>query len=98
MKIEEEGMSFFISNQEDSFLSLRAFDLVILDDELFLQDLNSIELFGSLCLCKHDFTEVTFTKDSKKVEVLQANASLLLLDLLSGLFAGGLLGFGNDVR
>jgi hypothetical protein len=56
-------MTLLISNQEYSFLRSRAFDLIIFNDELFLQDFNGIQLLGCFGLCKHDFAKITFAKD-----------------------------------
>ena len=64
-------MTLLVCNQEDSFLGPRAFDLVVLDDKLLFQHLNSIQLLRSLCLGKHDFSKVAFAEHCKEVEVVE---------------------------
>lgn len=50
MQIEKEGMPLLVGDQEDTLLRLCALNLVIFDDKLLLQYLNSIELPGGLGL------------------------------------------------
>lgn len=72
-------MTFLIGDQEDALLGFRAFHFIILDDEFLLQYFDCIKLLRALGLCQHDLTEVTLTKDSKEVEVIQSDPGLQLL-------------------
>ncbi len=66
-------MAFPIRNKEHSLLGSNAFDFIVLDDEFLLENLNSIKTPGLLGFSQHDFTEVTLTKDSKEIEMVQPN-------------------------
>lgn len=57
-------MSLLVRDQKHTFLGPSALDFVILNDELFLQDFDSIYLFRALRFCQHDFSKVTLTQDS----------------------------------
>ena len=72
-------MAFFVSNQEDTLLRFGTLHFIVLNDELLLQHLDSIKLLGALGFGQHDLSEVTFTKDSQEIEVIQANPDLGLL-------------------
>ena len=58
-------------------------DFIIVDDELLLQHLNRIQAARLLLFCQHDLAEVTLTKHSKEVEVVEANFPLPTVLLLS---------------
>ena len=75
MQIEQEWMSLPVRNQENSLLRACTLNLVIFNNELLLQDLDSIKLPGSLGFCQHDLTEVTLSKNSEEIEVVETNAS-----------------------
>lgn len=49
---------------------------IVINDELFLEHLDSIEIAALLLLCKHDFTEVSFSKHGQEVEVVQSHFAL----------------------
>lgn len=52
------------------------FHFVVLDYELLLQHLDSVQVVRQLLLGKHDFTEITLTEHGQEVEVVQANLAL----------------------
>ena len=70
VKVQQEGVTFLVSNQENALLRLGALHFVILDNKFLLQHLDGVELLGALRLRQHDLTEVTLTKHSKEVEVV----------------------------
>lgn len=72
MQVQQEWMSLLIRNQEDPLFRARAFDLVILDDELLLQDFDGVELLGTLSLSQHDLSEVALSENCQKVEMVQS--------------------------
>ena len=60
-------------------------DFIVVDDELFFQHFDGIQVVRLLLFGKHDFTEVTLTQDSKEVKVVQTDfplSSASFLDLL----------------
>ena len=67
-------MALFVGDEEDALFRSRAFDFVILDDELLLQHFDGVELFRRLRLRQHDLSEITFTKHGEKVEVSETDA------------------------
>jgi len=48
-------------------------DFIILDDELLLQHLDRVQLSRRLLLGKHDLSEITLTKNSEEIEIVQTN-------------------------
>ena len=64
--------------------ALLPLDFVVVDDELLLQDLDSVQIAGLLLLRQHDLTEVTLTQDGEEVEVVEANLALARRGLLRG--------------
>ena len=60
-------------------------DFIVVDDELFFQHFDGIQVVRLLLFGQHDFTEVTLTQDSKEVKVVQTDfplSSASFLDLL----------------
>jgi hypothetical protein len=82
MQVKEEGMAGLVCYQEDTLLGLHAFNFVVLDNKFFFQDLDSIQLLSCFGLSKHNLTEVTLSKDSQEVEMIQANLRLTSWDNL----------------
>lgn len=75
VQTKQEGMSLLVSDQENSLFRASALDFIVLDNELFLQDLDGVQLLRALGLSKHDLSEVTLSKNSEEVEVVQAYSS-----------------------
>lgn len=73
MQVGQEWVSASVGNQEYTLLRAYTFDFVVLDNELLLEHLDSVELSRSLCFSKHDLAEVTLTEHSKEVEMIEAN-------------------------
>lgn len=46
------------------------FDFVVVYNEFFFQDFDSEKTVGLLFFCKHNFAEISLSKDSQKVEVV----------------------------
>lgn len=46
------------------------FYFIIVYDEFFFQDFDSVETIGFLFLRKHDFAEISFSKDGQKIEIV----------------------------
>ena len=74
VQVGQERMPFSVGNQEDTLLRSHALHFVILNDELLLENLDSIQLSCTLCLCKHNLTKVTLTKYSQEIEMVQTNS------------------------
>ena len=72
VKVEQEGVPLLVRDQENSLLRTRALHFVVLDDELLLQNLDGVQLLGTLRLSQHDLSEVTLTQNGKEVEVVQS--------------------------
>ena len=68
-------MSLLVRDQEDTLLRSDALHFIVLDDELLFQHFDGVQLLRCLRLSQHDFTEVTFTKHCKEVEVVETDAS-----------------------
>lgn len=51
-------------------------NFIIIDDELLLQDFDSIQAIRFLLLRQHNLPKVTFAKDCQEVEVVQPNFPL----------------------
>ena len=74
-------MALPIGNQEDALLASNGFHLVVFNDKLLLQHLDCIQLLRLLGLCQHNLAKVAFTQHSKKIEVIQSNASSSTLSI-----------------
>ena len=70
MEIQQEGVSLFVGDQENSLLGFGTLDLVVFNDEFLFQNLDGIQFLGGLRFCKHDFAKVTLTKYSEEIEML----------------------------
>lgn len=77
-------MSLLVRNKKHAFLRSRAFYFVVLDDEFLFQDFNGIELFRALCFSQHDLSEVTLSKHSEEIEVIQADPPASALGVCRG--------------
>jgi hypothetical protein len=73
MQVGQEWVPASVGNQEYTLLRADTLDFVVLDNELLLEHLDSVELSRSLCFSKHNLTEVTLTEHSKEVEMIEAN-------------------------
>lgn len=51
VQLREEG--WFVSLSQDSFLHHRALNVIILNHNIFLQDLDGVQLLCGLHLCQH---------------------------------------------
>ena len=47
-------------------------NFIIINDKFLFQNLDGIQLFRGLCLSKHDFAKIAFTKDGEEVEMVEA--------------------------
>lgn len=67
------------------------FNLIVVNDELFLQHLDSIQATCLLLLRQHDLTEVTLPEHSEEVKIIETNFALTRGRTLhwSGRQAGG---------
>lgn len=79
MQVQQEWVPLLVSNQKHALLRFGTLNFVVLDNELLLQNLDSIKLACAFCLGQHDLSEVTFSKNSKEVKVIQSNSDLLLV-------------------
>lgn len=70
VQVEKEWVTFLVCDQENSLLGLGTLHFIVLDNELLLQHLDGIQLAGALCFSQHDLSEITFSKNSKEVEVI----------------------------
>lgn len=52
------------------------FNLVVIDNELFLQHLDGVQITRRLLLSQHHLPEVAFPKNSQKIEIIQADFPL----------------------
>lgn len=73
MQAEKEGVARAVGDDKNISFRLCALDFVILDDEFLLQNFDGIELLSRFCLCKHNLSEVAFTQNSQKIEVVESN-------------------------
>lgn len=78
VEVEQEWVTFLVGDEEDTLLRPCAFNLVVLNDKLFLEYFDGIQVLGLLGLRKHDLTEVTLTEHSQEVEIIQTNAAATL--------------------
>lgn len=81
MQVQQEWMTFFVGDEEHPFFRLGTFDFIVLDDELLLKNLDGVKLLRGFGFSKHDFSKVSFSKNSKEVEMIEPD-SLFLLRLL----------------
>lgn len=72
VEVQQKGVPLLVGNQEHPLLRTRALHFVILDNELLLQNLDGVQLLGSLGFSQHDLSKVSFTQHSKKVEMVQS--------------------------
>ena len=79
MQVEEKGVALLIGNQENTLLRFRALDFIVFNNKFFFEHLDSIKFLGGLCLGEHDFPEISFSKDSKEVKMIEADSSGALL-------------------
>jgi hypothetical protein len=75
VEIEQEGVAFLVRDEEYPLLRPDALNLVIFDDKLLLEHLDSVQLFRRLGLGQHDLAKVTFSKDRQEVEMIEPNAT-----------------------
>ena len=57
-------------NKKESHTPL---DFIVVDDELFFQHFDGIQVVRLLLFGQHDFTEVTLTQHGQKIEVVKAD-------------------------
>lgn len=74
MQICQKWMSLPVCDKEDPLLGPSALDLVILNDELLLENLDSVKSPRLLGLCQHDLAEITLAEHSQEVEVIKTDA------------------------
>ena len=74
VEIQEKRMSLLVGDEKYALLRLGRLHFIILNDELFLQHLDGVQLLGRLRLGEHHLAKVAFTKHSQEVEVVQANS------------------------
>jgi hypothetical protein len=82
-------MAFLVGEQEYPFFRLGALNFVVFNDKLLFQDFDGVQFLGCLCFSKHHLSEISFTKNSKEIEVIEPNSLLtrlrrLLLRRLNG--------------
>ena len=70
MKSGEERM--FRRESQNSFFSHCAFDIIILKNDVFFEDFDSVDFVGALQLGQHDFAEASFTQHFDEMELFQA--------------------------
>lgn len=78
MQVEQERMLLSSCGQEDPLLGFCAFDLIVLYDELLLEHFDCPLLIRLLLLSKHDFSEVTFSKDCEEIEIVKPDFTRLV--------------------
>ena len=60
----------FLSQGQHPFLHHGAVDIIILDDDVFLQYFDCVEFVRPLPLCQHDLPEGALAKDHQVIEIL----------------------------
>jgi hypothetical protein len=75
VKIKQERMAFLVGNEENSLFRPYTFDFIIFDDEFLFENLDCIELLCRFGLSEHDLTKIAFSKNSKKVEMIESNTT-----------------------
>ena len=74
MQVGQEGMTFPVGNQEHSLLRSNTFHFIVLNDKLFLENLDGEQSPRTLRFCEHDLTKIALTQNSKEVEVIEADS------------------------
>ena len=68
----------FLSQGQHPFLHHGAVDVIILDDDVFLQYFDCVEFVRPLPLCQHDLPEGALAKDHQVIEILSPDDVLPL--------------------
>lgn len=79
MQVQQERMSFLVSNEKHALFRPCAFHLVVLDDELLLQNLDGVKLLRSFGLREHDFSKVSLAENCQEVKVIKTNSATCAL-------------------
>jgi hypothetical protein len=75
VEIEQERVAFLVRDEEHPLLGPYALYLVIFYDEFLLENFDRVQLLCGLGLGQHDLAKVTFSENSKEVEVIEPNAA-----------------------
>ncbi len=67
-----------VRHSQDPLFNHGAFDIVVLDDDVFFEYLDGIELVGTFTFSQHDFAKGSLAQDHEEVEVSGSNHVLPL--------------------
>lgn len=67
-------MPGFVGDDENVSFRSCAFHFIVLNDELFLEHFDGVQLLRVFGLSKHDLAEITLTENCKEVEMVEADS------------------------